>query len=201
MKELFYEIIKEAANREVTIDNEKWNIAFNTIIYEEGKEKKRYYNENNLATLVIKNEEEFLTILNKYIEKELETNRNSIKFLKNSQQNKIKFLMTYLFVNASTIDFSNPIDYLKRRIEFLNNHFFKQKTYINLMGTILAKNTNQIYLKVENILQDIRMETPYRLELSIININTPSEKLSRTFFPSKEVHATHPSHFQSSGLI
>ena len=52
MKELFYEIIKEAYDANIVIDNEVWNIGFNTIIKEKNIE---YYNDKkNVYTLVIK---------------------------------------------------------------------------------------------------------------------------------------------------
>ena len=113
MKELFYEIIKEAYDANIVIDNEVWNIGFNTIIKEKNIE---YYNDKkNVYTLVINNEEEFLRYLEIYIEKELLAKRKSVNFLHNTTRNQIKFLISYLFVNASPMDFVKPIEYLKKR--------------------------------------------------------------------------------------
>ena len=39
MRALFYEVIREAKNGKICIDGEEWGIAFNTIIYENGKQK------------------------------------------------------------------------------------------------------------------------------------------------------------------
>ena len=51
MKEIFLELIKEACNGKVIVDGEEWLYSFNTII----EDKDFYENENNNATLVIKN--------------------------------------------------------------------------------------------------------------------------------------------------
>ena len=179
MKELFYEIIKEASNGKVIIDNEIWNIGFNTIIYKNNKGIEEYYDDNNLSTLVIRNEEEFFKYLEFYLEKEMKIGRKNINFLNNTKKNQMKSLISYLFVNASTIDFVNPIDYLKRRIEFLDNDTFKQRSYINLKDTFMVSDAQQLCLKIDNILQDVRMETPYRLDFSVIDMSDGSNKLFR----------------------
>ena len=53
IEEILYEIVKEAKNGQVEIDNETWPIAFNTIIVEDDVEKFVWNNKNN-TTLVIK---------------------------------------------------------------------------------------------------------------------------------------------------
>lgn len=166
MKDLFYEIIKEAENANITIDNEVWNIGFNTIIKDKNIE---YYNdEKNVHTLVIKNEEEFFRYLQIYINKELMAKRKSVKFLHDTPRNRIKFLISYLFVNASPMDFVNPIEYLKKRIAYLNDNTFDDEKYINLEG-------KDIYLKIKKVSQDVRMETPKRIEFSIVNLKKDLE--------------------------
>ncbi len=170
MKDIFYEVIKEASTSTITIDDEKWNIGFNTIIYNNGKEKLEYYNDNNLSTLVIKNEPEFFKLLEEYINKEIDLNRKNINFLHNTKENQIKSLISYLFVNASPMDFANPLEYIKRRILFLEDKTLDEKRYISLKNTF-NKAGNSIYLKIDNIKQDIRMETPYRLDFTLIDLN------------------------------
>ena len=161
MKELFYEIIKEAYDANIVIDNEVWNIGFNTIIKEKNIE---YYNDKkNVYTLVINNEEEFLRYLEIYIEKELLAKRKSVNFLHNTTRNQIKFLISYLFVNASPMDFVKPIEYLKKRIAYLNDTTFDDEKYI-------AIGEQDIYLKIKKVTQDVRMETPKRIEFSIVNL-------------------------------
>ena len=169
MKEIFYEIIKEAATGNILIDNEEWSIAFNTIIYDKDINKCSFFNESNLSTLVINNEEEFLRLLNIYIQKELEVNRKKPTLLENTNHNTIKLLISYLFANASIIDFEEPIQYLKRRIKFLDDKTFNNLDIsINLKTIFSPKIKEDIYLEIKNVKQDIRMETPNRLELSIV---------------------------------
>ena len=167
MKQLFYETIKEASNGAVLIDNYFWPISFNTIIYEKEKIKISYFNKNNIATLVIKEEEEFLKLLNIYIKKEIDLNRKSIRFINDTKENRIKFLISYLFANASIMDFENPNSYIERRIDFLNNKLFNEKIKIPLGKIFLPKIESDIILEAENITQDVRMETPYCVKLKL----------------------------------
>lgn len=171
MKELFYKFIKEASNGEVIIDNKIWNIAFSTIIYKDNKVKDSYYNDLNLSTLVIKDEEEFFKYLELYLEKEMKMDRNSIHSVDDTISSKIKLLISYLFINASTIDFNDPVSYLKRRIAFLEEDVFKNRSYINLKDTFLVDDNQQLYLKIDKVVQDVGMETPYRLDFSIVDMS------------------------------
>ena len=71
MRALFYEVIREAKDGKVFIDGEEWTIAFNTIIYKNGKQKNEYFNDRNLSTLVIKDEERFFSLLEEYVAREI----------------------------------------------------------------------------------------------------------------------------------
>ena len=169
MQGIFYELITEACIGKVIIDDDIWPIAFNTII-EDNYEKKEKYNENNLSTLMIKNKDNFLKLLEKYIVIELEINRPTIKFYKNPYKNKIKWLMSYLFVNASLEDFNNPEEFIKRRIDFLeDNHFSFLNNGITLPFSDTLENSN-LYIK-KNI-SPVGMETPYKIDLSLIKRNS-----------------------------
>ena len=168
MKNIFKKIIEEASNGAIFIDNTSWPISFNTIIYENGKIKKSYFNENNIATLVIQNEEEFIKLVRIYIEKEMKLNRKTANFLDNTEENRMKLLISYLFVNATIMDFENPIPYLKRRISFLDNKLMDKEYNVSLGKIFSPKIEEDIYLKIENITQDVRMETPYRIELKLV---------------------------------
>ena len=116
VKEIFYEVIREASNCKVIIDNEEWFIGFNTVIYVDNKIECSLYNDKNMSTLIIKNEDIFIKYLSEYIDLELKINRKGPSLLDNSYKNKVKLLISYLFVNASINDFENSIDYLQRRI-------------------------------------------------------------------------------------
>jgi hypothetical protein len=40
--------------------------------------------------------------------------------------------MAHLFINMTTEDFNNPENYVKRRIEFIKNKLFEDKTIENV---------------------------------------------------------------------
>ena len=67
IREIFYELINEAVAAKVVFDDLEWPISFNTVIYENEKRKVNLFNDNNMATLVIKNEELFFNKLEEYI--------------------------------------------------------------------------------------------------------------------------------------
>ena len=74
MKEVLYEIIKEAENGKIIISNDEWNISFNTII----ENNNTFINEENDITLIIKDENKTLELLNEYIELSLNNNKPSL---------------------------------------------------------------------------------------------------------------------------
>ena len=152
MENIFYELIEEAKDGKVIIDGESWPIAFNTIIFEENK---NLTNENNLSTLEIRDKELFFQELEEYINLEKEINRKGFN-------NNIKLLMAYLFVNATTEDFSNPIKLIRRNILFLKDNTFK-----NLNKVININNDYKI--KIVSNLQNVFMETPNKIEISIVH--------------------------------
>ena len=180
MKELFYEVIKEASNGAVFLDGEEWPIGFNTIIYNNNI-KYQVMNENNLSTLVIRDEKEFLSYLDIYLNKELSVNRKSVSFVGDRDRNRLKLLISYLFVNASMIDFSDPVSYLKRRIQFLDNGSFLSFMSIPLKGMLSSKMDADIYLEVNNVLDDVRMETPYKMNFSIVKKNKDGNSYCRAY--------------------
>ena len=163
MQKLFEELIKEASNGNVIIDDESWPITFNTKILEEDKEKV-YENENNFSTLIIKDEEKFIKLLRKYISIELKKNRKMPKFYKNQSYNKIKWLMAYLFVNASVSDFFNPTEYLKRVIGFLEDN-----TFDFLDNGIEIDDFLDSKLKIKKEVSPTTMETPNRIILTLVD--------------------------------
>lgn len=115
MREIFYELIEEASRGKVLIDGDEWPIGFNTIIYRD-KDEFILENPQNINCLTIRDEEEFLTKLEEYIMLELELKRKTPNFVFNSSRNTIKYLIAYLFVNATTEDFINPFGLINRDI-------------------------------------------------------------------------------------
>ena len=158
MKEVLYEIIKEAENGKIIISNDEWNISFNTII----ENNNTFINEENDITLIIKDENKTLELLNEYIE--LSLNNNKIpKYL--NDKDKIKYLITYLIVNASTEDLRNINDYIKRRINFIKDKTFEMFTQSKKIPLVMNfSNSNLIIQKEEN---SPSMETPNRLKFKL----------------------------------
>jgi len=165
MKEIFYELIKEASNGKVLIDGEIWPIGFNTIIYENNNSKLSLINDINISTLVIQDELLFFNKLEEYLKFEKEKNRKSLKFYRDIDNNQIKILIAYLFVNATLEDFLNPINLIERNIDFLKDNTFKKfdlEISFDLTNTLFASN-----LIIKNTNQSILMETPNRIEISL----------------------------------
>ncbi|MGM9834805.1 MAG: hypothetical protein ACI31M_03415 [Bacilli bacterium] len=162
IREIFFELIKEAKNGKVLIDKDNYYVGFNTNINDEIIE----YNEHNTVELFISNLELFMDKMQEYISLELELKRKSINYIKNLRD-YVKFLMMYLFVNATTEDFRNPVNYIEKYINYLRDNtlesFNEGKKY-DLDGLFID---NQLYIK--NTQQSIMMETPFKIELSIIN--------------------------------
>lgn len=165
MRALFYEVIREAKNGKICIDGEEWGIAFNTIIYENGKQKEEHFNDRNISTLVIKNEERFFSLLEEYIAREIEVNRRCMWFSNNELDTRIKFIISYLFANASTEEFLNPEDMLRRRIDFLDDDSFE---YLN-EGKIIPLGTTfgSSDIFVQRSSQSVMMETPWKIDISL----------------------------------
>ncbi|MBR2827630.1 MAG: hypothetical protein IKE70_00140 [Bacilli bacterium] len=164
MRGIFYEIMTEARMGRVIIGEEDWPIAFNTIIIDK-KNPKEIIKEGNLSTLIIRNEEIFYSLLEKYIALELKYNRPTIKFYKEPLKNKIKWLMSYLWINATAEDFKNPEEYIERRMNFLEDHsmsYLENKIEIPLKENL--PNTNLI---VQKSICNTSMETPYKMDFTL----------------------------------
>ena len=59
---------------------------------------------------------------------ELNSPRKIPRYLLDNEKDKIKYIMAYLFVNATVDDFTNPCAFIKRRMSFLNDDTF---SYLN----------------------------------------------------------------------
>lgn len=165
MKDIFYELIKEASNGNVIIDGEEWPIGFNTIIYQENKEYLSYQG-NNMSVLRITNEENFFNLLSEYISLELQKNRKTIPFLDQTGHSQVKYLMAYLFSNATVEEFTNPEQFLRRRIEFLQDETF---SYLN-SGEIfdIGDKFLESKMEIKNSVNSISMETPYKIDFTLV---------------------------------
>jgi len=163
MQNIFYELIKEAANGKIIIDKEEWPIGFNTTIFKDEKEI-TYNNESNLSTLIIRNEAKFFELLTEYIMLELEFDRKSPRFVFEEEKNHIKLIIAYLFVNATTEDFLNPENLIKRNINFLKDQTFNElNNSVYLNGHFFDSE-----IEIKNIKHSITMETPYKIDISLV---------------------------------
>ena len=167
MKGLFYELITEACTGKIYIDDLDWPVTFNTLIYQDGKLIRECKKDNNLPILSIRDEKRFFDLLYKYIYLELEKKRKTYKFIRKKEINHVKWLIMYLFVNATEEEFANPETLLHRRIAFLED-----KTFDELSDGIEAPTGNSLNdstLKIQKKVSPTTMETPYELELSLNN--------------------------------
>ncbi len=118
---IFYNgILKEASCGRVHL-YAPYNIIFNTLILEDNIkiESKVEYEDVIIPTLIIDNKELFNSLLEEYVSKALlfydEENYPNENILKE------KFIMTVLWSNATFDDFANPIPFLKKQINYLDN--------------------------------------------------------------------------------
>ncbi len=162
MKDIFYELAREAVNGAVVIDGEVWPIAFNTIIGND-----RYTNDSNLATLIIDNQNEFFSLLEKYIYLTIESGRKTGFFIEDKERNRFKQIMAYLFVNATVEDFNNPCELLRKNIAFIEDKtlgYLKDGLEIPLDEYFT---NSSLIVKEED--QSIYMETPKKIVLTMKN--------------------------------
>lgn len=161
MIETFYEIIKEAKDGKVMISNDPFPIGFNTIIEEDNLE---YTSDSNISVLIIKDKAKFFKLLKEYLDLVEELDLPIYNFLKKDPQNKMKFIISHLFVNATTEDFIDPINFLRNRLSFLKDNTF---SYLDKPYLLKTPYFNS-YLEIKRVKQHLTMETPYRIEISFI---------------------------------
>lgn len=155
-----------------------FNILFHTNIVEDNILVSQNNSINNLMipTLIIKDKRKFNMVLTKYIECAKSFYDLSIfeeEFLSNkdiiSKDISIeKVLMTLVWSNATVEDFENPISFLMRRIDYLNNKaldsYLEEK---NIGCSEILKSKITAKLKKESVYN----ETPYSLQIKLIDIN------------------------------
>ena len=160
---IFYEVFIPGVIRGF-IDIENFlcfNIAFNMKIGNELIETKKD-DELVIPTLTITNKDLFDKLLVKYIEK-------CLKFysfpeeIENNEKAKIGEILVFLFANATIDDFENPISFLKKKINFLEN-----ETLIDLNCEFTSK-TLSATIKVKALRAQIISEAPYKIEFEMFN--------------------------------
>ena len=157
IKNILNEIIESAQNKEVKLDmienNEifehTFNIGFNTL-----RNGRLLGKDSNLPVLCFSQEELFLDLLEQYI---VECDKHPNFFSSQNLETRIKGYLIELFPNALYEDLSNPINFIKRTINFYQNPLeFEELEYSNNIEDLCNSD-----IIVSNEKQDIRMETPY----------------------------------------
>lgn len=156
MREIFYELLKEASVGKVIIDGDEAPIAFNSNI-----EGNYLGNDSNMSTLVVNRLDDFIRMLTEYIELELRLGRKQVRYVE-EDKNRIKALMAYMFVNMSTEDFLNPVEAVRKKIAFL-----KDTTFSLLNDDINVGVLGGVNLNIKQEIQSIYMETPYRIDFTL----------------------------------
>lgn len=158
IKELFISVAKEAVDATITFGDESWSFVFNTKLPNEEYIKVDYF-----PTIMVNDEVEFFRLLEIYVNKTLESGRRIPYFKK--QNDKIRFIISYLFVNATTEEFNNPIELLNKHIAFLEDETFKE--YDRPANILLDGELDNTSLSIKREKQSIYLETPYAMKLRI----------------------------------
>ena len=132
IKKIFYEgIVPEAMQGKINVYF-NYSVAFSTYIVPSNKKYvcKLDNQELEIPMLVIKDKELFDKWLTLYVYKALDfyddgNFYDEIKYGKYDDKNMIckeKLILVCLFANATVEDFNDPINFLRKRINFMNNH-------------------------------------------------------------------------------
>lgn len=152
-----------------------YNVAFSTEIIDENKRYSCKIDADGvlIPTLMIKNKSEFDKLLVEYVNLALKFYDESnfdMEILNNQLYNnefgicKEKVILTLLFANAMIEDFNNPIDFLKRRIDFIYNDLSGSYDF-GYMD--MFKGDLSLYIDKDII----NNETPYQMIIKIKSTN------------------------------
>jgi len=157
IKETFYELVDEAKDGKVILDDEPFNIVFNTIV----EDDKSFFNDENKQSLIIDDMDLFLIKLSLYVDLELEAKRRMMPISKDIEDNKVKTIIANLFVNASYKDFTDPVRFIEKRIDFLKDKTFSN--YDNGVVIPLGEELLNSNLHIVNEVDSIHSETPNKM--------------------------------------
>ena len=130
--EIFYNnVVVEAMNGRINCLS-YYNIAFSTEIVDKGIKYSCNIDDSGLLipTLIIKDKNEFDRLLVEYVNLAMNFYNDSnfddeiLDYKLYDNENRIcreKVILSLLFANATIEDFNNPIEFLKRRIDFMYN--------------------------------------------------------------------------------
>ena len=173
--EIFYNnIIVEAMNGRINCLS-YYNMAFSTEIVDKGEIYSCNIDDDGLLipTLMIKNKSEFDRLLVEYVDLAMNFYDDSnfddeilnYKLYDNNLRIcREKVILSLLFANATIEDFNNPIDFLKRRIDFMYNDLSGNYDfgYMDMFKGNLSLNIEK---------DIINNETPYQMIFKVTSMN------------------------------
>ncbi len=155
---IFYEDIVPFASKIgiIEIAGITYNVHFNSMI-----EAKTYIDDDSAPLLTINNVSIFNDTLLEYVLKEYDRITNSTFSEVFEQMERIedrfKYIMAIAFCNAREEDFRNPVSYLRKRIDFIENNQLNNKySDFKLMATLDDKE-----IEASSSLQIPSLESPY----------------------------------------
>ena len=163
-----------------------YNIVFSTFLYEDNVkfEAKMNYDDLLIPTLYIKDKKQFNDLLIEYVSKCLSfygDDNFPTEILSGETYDKLdkisreKTILALLFANATFEDFSNPINFLRKRLSFFSN---TEPCKYNLgYSNVLDCN-----LQVEISKDIINNETPYQFIVRCIDSNGDVYELPKLKF-------------------
>lgn len=120
--------------------------------------------DNNYPNLNLTNKEKLIEKLNIYL-KEVTSLYGYNQML--DIENNIKMQLVRLFANATYTDFSNPISFLEKRINFIKDNTFKYFNHKLILDNVSSLNNSSIF--ASSLKHDLVYETPYVFSVTIEN--------------------------------
>lgn len=185
--DIFYEnIIKEVASQGKVNSFFYYNMIFSTLLEEENirYEASSEYDDVIIPTLYIKDKKSFDELLVKYVDKCLEFYDDSNfadEVLSGEYYDEVdriskeKTILAFLFANATVEDFADPVNFLRRRINFFENT--EPCKYDLGYSNILESQ-----LEVEISKDKINNETPYQFIVSCVSKDGEKYELPKLKF-------------------
>lgn len=162
---IFYnQILKEAATGRIS-SYFKYNILFNSKVPEMGIDEVSTYDNSRVLvpTLRINDVSMFNEYLLEYVRKALKFYMNELLDMEDIEL-QVKTLMALLWSNATIDDFSNPVDFLKRRIDYFDADKLMEYDGFSFYADSL---NSLVTINVEK--SKLANETPYRLSITLSN--------------------------------
>ena len=148
VREIFEELIKEAMKGNIVIGDKTYNVGFNTLLEDDG-----FIGNSDNPTLSIADRTLFLDYLAQYVDEELAL-RQGLEATE--EKDAIKEMMTELIINMTPVEWNNPADAIRRRIEFLQDEHLSDRREINV--DVFDSN-----LVIEKKRNGLSAETPFKM--------------------------------------